>query len=201
MEKIFKESWLSKDQELLNRFESFFPQGKMTILNINDLPPAVLDFFESNSKKFVLPEVYQPKDFKKFMLVNFDNGDRTYIANQVKKYNEEEDGTEDLNYLVDYRGDENIGHAELRYNLSDSEYFQNKPFIGYTNTEEKYQKTGLGMRRIFLLDALAKTFYNHSVCSDTVITDQAKSLWEYLVQDGKAKKFKEGEHDRYMMLD
>jgi hypothetical protein len=181
----------------------------MKILNIADLPFEVLDFFENNSRQFQLFTEYQPKNFKRFMLVNYNNGDKTYIANQIKKYSSAEvDNVEDLsnliedvNYLIDYRGEENIGHGELRYCfLNNSDVCKNKPFVGNTATEKKYQKTGLGLRRLFLLNALSKTLYNYPLNSDEIITDQAKNLWENLVKEGKAKKYKEEKSDRYVML-
>lgn len=190
----------SSNRELLARFNEFFKEGDIKELSIEDLPSDILKFFENNSAKFIPPKDYEPENFKKFLLVNHENGDQTYIANQTKKYDNK--NVEDLSYLVDYRGGDNLGHAELRYNpSSDLEYFKDKPFVGYTGTEEKYQKQGLGRRRLFLMNALAKTLYNNPVYSDTVITDEAKSLWEKLVQENLAKKIKEGNEDRYVMLD
>jgi hypothetical protein len=188
----------SNDRELLMKFDNFFKEGNVKELHIEDLPEDVLKFFESNSAKFILPEDYKPEDFKRFLLVNHENGDQTYIANQTKEYYNK--SVEDLSYLVDYRGEDNLGHAELRYNpLSNSEYFKDKPFVGYTVTEEKYQKKGLGRRRLFLMNALAETLYNNPVYSDTIITDEAKNLWEKLVQENLAKKIKEGDKDRYVI--
>jgi hypothetical protein len=202
MEKIFKEFEPNENQKLLNKFNSFYPEGKMSELRLNDLPKAVLKYFEANSRRFILPEKYKPGNFKRLLAVDYTNGDKTYIANQIKIYENDDDAIEDLSYLIDYRGGNNIGHAELRYNLqSDSEYFKNKPFVGYTATKEEYQRSGLAERRLFLMNALAKTLYDYPICSDTVISAEAKSLWEKLVQENKAKMIKEGKNDRYVMLD
>jgi hypothetical protein len=190
----------SNDKELLMKFDKFFKEGDVKELQIEELPEDILKFFENNSARFILPKDYKPENFKNFLLVNHENGDQTYIANQTKKYDNK--NVEDLSYLVDYRGEDNLGHAELRYNhSSDSEYFKDKPFVGYTVTEEKYQKQGLGRRRLFLMNALAETLYNNPVYSDTIITDEAKNLWEKLVQENLVKKIKEGDKDRYVMID
>jgi hypothetical protein len=194
----FKNIKSSESEELTAKFNKFFPEGKIKEISIKDLPADVLKSFEGSSKRFILPEDYKPGDFKKIFLVEHDNGDLTYIGNQIKNYWNE--STEDLSYLFERRGQEKIGHGELRYDISsDDEFFKNKPFVGFTETEKEYHKTGLGRRRLFLLNALAQSLYDQPLYSSTLIADEARSLWEKLVVEGKAEKFKEGDDDRYVM--
>jgi len=204
MKESFEKFQSTEETELLNRINNFFPEGKTTEININDLPVDVLNFFEGYSKRFILPEEYVPGNFKKLFLADHENGDKTYIANQTKIYTEGDDGGggEDLSYLVDYRANEIIGHSELRFKgSSGNKYYQDKPFIGFTDTEEKHRKSGLGKRRLYLMNALAKSFYGHSVYSDTLVSEEARLLWEKLVLENKAQKIKEGDKDRYRLVD
>ena len=99
--------------------------------------------------------------------------------------------------------DKKMGHSELRFNIKCAEenekYFKNKPFTGFTSTEESARRTGLGTRRIFLMNAYAQMNYGFPLYSDTAISEGAKKMWEKLVQQGKAERFKEGPHDRYVL--
>jgi len=106
-----------------------------------------------------------------------------------------------LNYIVDTRNDELIGRSELRMSKSNnSEYYREKPFIGFIKSEEGYERQGLGSRRVEIMHALSLQLYRLPLYSDTINSESMVALWEKLVNSEKATKIKEGLHDRYVYV-
>ena len=164
-----------------------------------NVPKKAMKFFENQSLQLILPEEYKPGNFEKFFVIKHKNGDETYVAEQVKTYHNED--TERLSYFWDSRNSKTIGHGELRWSLSKkSKFFKNKPFVGFTETEKEFQRQGLAERRLHMLDAFARMTYGFPLYSSDVVTPRAINLWEKLVREGRAKKFKSGEPDRYCFL-
>lgn len=194
-----------KEQELETKFREFFPDGNITATDLDSVPTEVKRRLENYSQSFILPEEYRPNNFDATFVVEYPNGDKSYIAEQTKTYktlieNEPGSETEKLSYIFDTRGEGISGHAELRYNISNkSKYFKNKPFVGYNDTEREFQRSGLGWRRIRLMNALARTKYDAPLYSDTLMSEQAEGLWQKLVKEGKVKKIKEGKVYRYVL--
>ncbi len=170
-------------------------------IEATDIPLDVMNFFENRSKQLILPEDYEPGNFEGFQAVRHENGDITYIARQTKTYSTNRE-TEQLNYLIDFNNqNEETGYAELRLNETNSSYFKNKPFVGFSNTETKYRKQGLGTRRLLTMNALAQSQYHNPLNSDTLLSKGAENLWKGLVKKGLARTYQEGNHTRYVFLD
>ncbi len=156
--------------------------------------------FEFKSRQFVKPEDYKQGNFERFLVYPHSNGDRTYCAEQTKTYAQTSGDTEQLTFFSDIRGEEELGYSELRYSLTNrSTFFLRKPFVGYTSTEEDFQKQGLSTRRLVLMNEYAKKRYQQPLYSDTLIRGTI-SQWDQLVEEGKAEKVEEGGHRRYRFL-
>ena len=157
-----------------------------------------MNHFEGKSHRFILPTDYLPGNFDKFFIIHHSNGERTHIAQQTKTYATNGD-TENLSYLCDMDRDNIIvGHGEIRFNISNtSNYFKDKPFVGYTQTLEGNEKKGLGTRRLYIMNALSQAVYQLPLNSDTLIGEDAEKLWKSLVNLGVAKSYKEGKNNRY----
>jgi len=181
-------------------FKEFFPNGEIERIKLTDIPVKAINYFERKSRQFTLSKKYKTGNFDAAYAVKHDNGDRTYIVVQRKTY--DANNEEELIYFAEMREEKMIGSGELRYNDSNkSEYFKGKPFVGSIHTEKNFRKRGLGTRRIKLMHAMSRMQYSLPLYSDTLNTEELKNLWENLVKKGKAKKIKEGENDRYVIID
>ncbi len=98
--------------------------------------------------------------------------------------------TEHLTYFFDMRENEKIGQGELRFNSKSTDpFFQQKPFVGYTETTELYRKQGLGIRRLCMMNTYSSQFYNLVLySSDAMEKSLSKFAWEKLVTQSLASK-------------
>ena len=118
-------------------------------------------------------------------------------------------GPEESTYVVDTSDSQDIlGYSELRYCFADSrKFFRGKPFEQWSGTE-KGRRSGLSTRRIFVMNALSQMLYGLPLYSSTHFihdTDEKgeriqpqKLVWEKLVREGLARKFKERGQDRFV---
>ncbi|MDQ5883583.1 MAG: hypothetical protein QG654_497 [Patescibacteria group bacterium] len=167
-------------------------------ISIDQVSDNAIKFFEGASQRFILPEEYYPGNFEGLFLLKHENGDITYVATQIKfdEYN---------TYFFDTRDGEEIGHGELRFAKdSEDEFFKDKPFVGFTDTEENFRRQGLGERRLLEMGAYSRQIYNLPIYSDTLISENAKALWNKFVSLGMAEVFIENSggrsHERYVLL-
>jgi hypothetical protein len=182
-------------------FEAHFPEGKYTEIDFSEVPQGAMSFFENKSAQYIDKRKYEQDNFKSFFVIQLKNEERCYGAKQEKTYKTIDD-KEELTYIyeTDVEGNE-IGYGELRWSLlNQSVYFKNKPLVGFTHTEQYFRGKGYGRRRLMIMNALSCLYYNFPLNSDTLIGNEAKNIWEKLVSDGFAKKYKEGLHDRYSFV-
>jgi hypothetical protein len=181
-------------------FNKYFPSGQIEMINVDKIPSVVNDYFEFKSEQLIDPKDYKPGNFNMFFLIKHVSGEFTYGAQQTKTYDHKKGSTEILVHLVDIDQFGNKqGDGEIRNNISDNHtYFKNKPFAGWTKTEENFTERGLGLRRFLMMNALSQMLYSLPLHSDTIILDKAKRILEKLLANGKVEKYKEGERDRYV---
>jgi len=185
-------------------FLEYFPEGEIETVATAEIPEEVLHFFEFKSGQFLSPNDYTLGNFDNFFRVRHRDGKATFLAQQTKTYPKgflEAGDTERLTYFVDMGGDKIIGRSELRLNVKCPkeclEYFKDKPFIGWIETDKNLRGRGLGTRRLYLINAYSRMLYGLPLYSDTVNSPEMKSLWETLVKQGKAEKFEEVNYDRF----
>lgn len=180
-------------------FNEYFPNAEIKEIVLSDIPEKVLEYFEFKSSQFISPNQYKPNNFERFFAVKYADNNTTFLAQQTKMYDNGD--AEKLTFFADVIEKDVIGRAELRLNvkcaIENEEYFKNKPFVGWTETNEDLRKSGMGTRRLFLMNAIAQMCYGLPLYSDTVNSPQMKKIWEKLVESGNAIKFKEGDKDRY----
>ena len=188
-------------------FKEHFPDASIEKISVDQIPAFVIELFEIKSQVLIPVDRYRPMNFDRFFLITHNNGSRTYCADQVKYYSDESD-TEQLSYFIDVNDDEEFqGDSELRKRISvagksgsENAFFVNKPFVGGTHTQEYCRRKGLGLRRIRMMNAYAQMTYGLPLHSDTLLSPEAKRLWERLVKEGEAKRYKEGKHDRFQFV-
>jgi hypothetical protein len=183
-------------------FREYLPEAEIEECAITDLPAAALEYFEFKSSQFISADEYKPGAFEKIFVVKFPGGKTSYLAQQTKTY-ETTGEREKQTFIADVEDGEVTGVAELRFNVKcakkNKAFFKDKPFIGWTETRGP-KKTGAGTRRAFLMNAIARMCYGLPLYSDTLTSADMKKLWEKLTAQGKARKFKEDEVDRYVLL-
>ncbi len=184
----------NKNQELVSntvteKFCELFGAELVTI-TYDELPEVVRDHFERQSCKFILPEEFKQKNFSVFYRFEHPHGDVTYVGQQDKTYDTKEGDTERLTYFADMRGDVITGYIEVRYALTNtSDYFKDKPFVGFNRTHDRFQGQGLAQRRLEEANAYTQAEYGYVLNSDTLLSEEAKGVWEKLVALGKAEKY------------
>ena len=196
-----REFKIAADQPKKDIFKQHFPIGEIQPIDLAQIPKVAVDFFESKSGTLINRSDYRPSNFEACFVVDHQEGGKTFLAQQTKTYSTH-GATEALTYLVDIDSDGNIaGFGELRLNLSDSRnYFKDKPFVGYTQTERTFQRRGLGTRRLRLMNAISNMLYSLPLHSDTLLGQESRGVWEKLVRAGLARKYKQGKHDRFSFI-
>lgn len=190
-------SEVPRETEVLKRF---FPEGEASPMEVVDMPEAVQELLEDLAARYQNFERYVPGRFHDVQKVAIGPDDVLYIARTVKEYGGEA-GTEESTFVVDVKEGGIAGRGEVRYHLTNNEdYFKDKPFVGFTETEKEHRRAGLAERRLRLMNALSQQKYGKPIHSDTVITEEARRLWEKLVDEGKARMYKEGRHDRFVYM-
>jgi hypothetical protein len=196
--------FLEKEKKPLNFSipKRFFPQTKFSEVSYEDLPAEAVRIFEGYSRRFILPEDYKEKNFSYLIKAQHDENDFTYIASQTKKFTRTNLEVETDTYFVDILDGEYVGRSELRYApKSNIGFFKKRPFIGYIITEENLRDAGLGTRRVYQMNAISQMFFNLPLYSDTLISSKMCGLWENLVKEGKASKFKQDKANRFLFTD
>ena len=183
-------------------FNEFFPAGEIKEAKLADLPEAA-DILHKLAKMYLSAEKFDPNRFGFVRRIDHADGGQTYLASYEKDYGQAGGGVEESTYLIDVNeAGEYCGYGEIRNSSStDSEYLKDKPFVGYTRTEKGKSQKGFGLRRLAMMNAVSHMLYGQPLYSDTVQSDRAQRLWEALVKQGDAIKFKEGDHDRYVFAE
>jgi hypothetical protein len=180
-----------KGPSLAQKFESLY-QAEMSSVAYEDLPEVVRSHIESESRHLIHRDKYREGNFSKILCFTHENGDITYLAQQDKQYGTD-DETERLTYFVDTRDGVMTGYLEMRWALTDmSDYFKNKPLVGFTRTQEGYFKEGLAERRLRQANAYSLSEYGYPLNSDSRLSKEARKVWERLVDAGLAELYFDG---------
>lgn len=184
-------------------FHRHFPSGRVGTYPLDQVPTPALEKFEGYSRRFIEKSEYFPGNFDAVFRVNHEDGTNTYVAKQEKSYKERNKLiAEDSTYLIDLdQSGVIVGWGEIRKSLTDQgDYFKDKPFVGYTYTETEHRGKGLGQRRIIMMNAISQMLYHFPLNSDTTLSSDAARVWEGLVATGKAKRYMQGESQRFVFI-
>ncbi len=88
--------------------------------------------------------------------------------------------------------------GEISYNpFRQEDFFQDKPFVGYTETDSAHKRKGLALRRLEIMNVLAKALYGFPLHSGILGEDNdARKVWGKLVDKKRARKIEENELGR-----
>lgn len=179
-----------KEQEsrsVSERFNEFFKNGEIKEISIDEVPPHVRERFEGYSCKYILHEDYVPNNFSGVYLLTHENGDETYIAEQIKVYEKSIGTIEQLSYYIEMRGDTEIGHGEMRKDIGVAPIFDGNPFIGFTGTEEDFRHQRLGERRLNAMNTFAQVRYGKPLYSGDTVSPEARGMFEKYAKEGKVE--------------
>jgi hypothetical protein len=172
-------------------FSSHYPKGSLTVVRNSNISTKAMDLFEGYSRRFILPESYVAGDFHQFFIVKKDDGEETHVAYQTKDFHCNERVVERELYLYEVGlGGDKLGHAEIRYSLSDDELRRAGPFVGFTQTEESLRRQGRGTDRLMVMNALSRTLYGRVLVSDSFPRSfmESERCWQVLVERGIAQR-------------
>jgi len=180
-------------EEIMEEITGF----QVELVDCADLPAIVLDHFESNSSKYIHPDNYVKGNFEKIFKITQSEDEVKYIAQQDKTYNTNGD-TERIAYLVDTRGEDVTGYLEMRLGTTNlNDYFVNKPFVGFTRTNEGFLREGLAYKRLIEANDYSVAEHGHVLNSDSLMREEARKVWEKLEVEGKVERYDEGEKVRF----
>lgn len=176
-------------------FRQYF-KDNLKIAEYDEIDRCALKMFESYSSSFIHPRAYKSRDFHQLFIIE-SGSDIVFVAHQTKIYNP--DSAERLVYLVEMSKSRYIGHGEIRFNPNSEEpFFKDKPFVGFTNTEEAFRRRGIGTRRLEIMNGLTNILFNLPLHSSQFKEDYKKdseSPWKMQVRLGNARRyFFEGGH-------
>ncbi|MBW3013676.1 hypothetical protein KY335_00370, partial [Candidatus Woesearchaeota archaeon] len=100
---------------------------------------------------------------------------------------------EELVYVYVVNDDIVVGNGELRYSLEpEMDFFKNKPFVGFTETEEEFRERGLAIRRLVLMNALSQIFFGFPLNSnERSMHPGGMAAWRHLAREGKARRYRQ----------
>ena len=185
-------------QKVSEKFKILLPEADIKKVDISEIPVPPLNFFKKRSLNLTNNKEYIPSSLDSFYMIHYEDGNTSYIATHTKTYAINGD-TEKLVYIYDEGAQNNqIGYGEIRYNEArKTDYFNNKPFIGYTDTNKDYRRKGLGRRRLRTMNAISLYLYGLPLHSDTLIGNESGSIWKGLLKQGEVYSYKQGKAVRY----
>lgn len=183
----------------IEKFKKLF-DADLENISYEELPVTVRDFYEGQSRKFIHETLYLPRNFDKILKFRHPNGgDLTYIAQQDKNF--PNNSVERCAYFADTREGVLTGYLYIRFAYNDPcSYFYGKPFVGFTETYEAFKKEGLGKRRLEVANAYSLAEYGRPLNSDTILFDEARSIWEALCSEGRAEQYSENDKVRFRFI-
>lgn len=176
------------------------PKFDVQTISCADLPRPVAEFFQARSEMFLQPEDVKGIDgFSLLAVVTSGQDDVTrYVGQEGKTYTGTDGAEETLVHMIEFtKTDRQLGHGEIRLGHSEDEFFKDKPFVGFTRTEEDFQCRGYGRKRLFVMNHLTHMLFGLPLHSSTLIAPPAESLWKRLAKEDLVETYREGAHVRY----
>ncbi|MFA7298272.1 MAG: hypothetical protein WC010_01370 [Candidatus Absconditabacterales bacterium] len=172
--------------------------GEEQIIEIKreDIPKEVIVLFEGYSRLYILPEEYKEGNFEQYGYIKHTTPTSfiTYFALQEKTIDKKYKEKQIYLFERDKKGNK-IGHGEIRlgieYKKKDEDFFKDKPFVGFTDTEDDYKNKGYGKKRIQTMNMISKQTRGLKLHSDVLFSDpNAQKIRERLEKEGLAKRYK-----------
>ena len=170
-------------------FYKYFSEGKIVKLTPEEIPPEVMREFENQTSRFVPLEQIKPENegHSFYGRIDCSNEDVVYLVNQLEQTAEDDIMT----YMLDTRKGDNIGYAIMR---NSSSYLKDLPYVDYTETEFDFERQGLALRRLKIMNAISRAIYGKPLSSGIEVEPEAEKVWNKLVKEGLVKERKQNIH-------
>lgn len=206
-EENFKQEKSEISPQDLEILQKDFPDAQLECVSLEEVPEAAFEYFGAKKPTDLSEEEYVRKNFDEFFIITLSNGEKVYAARG--RFREDPSGKDDEEFIeevtrfVDMRDGEKVGYGSLKHMIShqDDRLFRDKPRVGYTYTEKDFREQGLGKRRLLLMHAFSRMRYDKPLYSGVSHTDLARETWKSLAKAGRARRFRDGKYNRYVMLD
>lgn len=183
-----------------------FTEGRetLTFIGYRSLTVAALKLFEWFSERFKDPKSYVALDFHELLKIRGAGSVVTYVAWHTMVH--QDAGLETCLFLCETtRRGKLVGHGEIRFEpMNQDRFFKDKPFVGYSATEEAYGGKGLGLERLVRMNALTLALWGLYLHSDTHIIGGIQSteyhIWSRLVEMENVARYMEGKQERFKFI-
>jgi hypothetical protein len=161
-------------------------------LELNELPEAVIEQvrFEEN-----MQELSTVRQMNKPKVMDFGSAGKAYI---VADYCERDIGTFSKFYVVneiDISTDGNLMGGGLSFlELDENGVETDDPYVQFSFTKPGYERQGLGLRRLIILNEINKKLFHRNLTSGSFIEPNIEALWQRLEQAGLAEKIEENHY-------
>ncbi|HEY4964658.1 MAG TPA: hypothetical protein VIH90_08280 [Candidatus Saccharimonadales bacterium] len=148
------------------------------------IPQQALDTINRDAPRFVsVARVGIPQ------VVDYPDAGKTYLELYEELYDRGTPGITDFKSLrlVDLSESGEVmgyGVVTLWTGAPPNDEMQTTPFVDITRTHDKFARQGLGRRRLLVMNAASRRFFNLPLSASSVITDDALRLWQKLEVDG-----------------
>lgn len=181
------------DTLIAETFAEYYSHGSIEEIG-KVLPTEVVEHFDKENCLYIPLKDYFFSNFASFYLIDHNNQERTYIANEIRETQSNKIGS--MGLIDVNQSDMPVGYGEVDFGRFS--FLEGKFFVGYTETFPEFQKQGLGTRRLYVMNALCQAFYQSPLNSGFGLGLGAERLWERLVEQGVAEVVKDR---RYVFLD
>lgn len=179
-----KENLLHKEDDRRTAFSKYFPAGILIPLNPQDLKGVLKgNFREKRSIPFEHFAIYHKDESVTLVQVRTETAGWFSAEFIDKNQKRETVGGGKFIASVDFK-------RQLRPLPQIGDYPQ--PTIVGTNTSVSERRKGLGLRRLLVMNAISRMYFDQPLHSHFVITDEEIKVWEKLVNMGKARKVVSG---------
>jgi len=155
---------------------------------VEPVPQEALDIINKDIRRFVF---VAHAGFSQ--IFDYPDGSKTYLEQHNEFFNRGTPGITDFTSLrlVDLaKNKEVVGHGvvTLWTGAPEDDKFQTRPFVDFTRTYDKFKRQGLGRRRLLVMNAASRRFFNLPLYASKIINDDALRLWQKLEDDGLVVK-------------
>lgn len=146
-------------------FTLYLPSTKVERISFGDLPRGIKE------------QIEKPEKCKTSLLLTHFGGNKTFVGEELDM---------SLIHLQDMSiNNQHQGAGAIYIEPGEEDEIV---IVGNTTTIDEFQKQGLGTRRLFTMNALARARFGSPIYSTSSPKPQQRSIWERLVEQEVAEK-------------
>jgi len=179
-------------ENVAKKFSTFYSEGILRSISACEIPEEPIYHFETHSSVTTdLADSFE-NNFEGFYVIENNDNTKVFVAHRLKEIKQDKESI----YLFEMDDAHYFGYGELRNTLSENL----NPFVWTNMTFSNHCRNGFGLRRLYLMNALSKTFFVKPLRSGDTLAKNAERLWKKLVEFGNAKEYVENNKKHYLFL-